>query len=58
MSDPREKADRNSAVVARRAEGLTLLAVGLEFGISQERVRQIVRREAEKKYRADIKRGA
>jgi hypothetical protein len=42
MSRGKEKVTRNAAVVARRAEGLTLRAVGLEFGISQGRVRQII----------------
>ena len=32
-----EKVDRNAAVIARRAEGLTLDAIGLEFDISRGR---------------------
>jgi len=42
MSRGNEKVTRNAAVVARRAEGLTLAAIGLEFGISKVRVRQVV----------------
>ena len=42
-----EKVDRNAAVIARRAEGLTLAAIGLEFDISRGRVRQIIRRAVE-----------
>jgi len=50
MSRGTEKVTRNAAVVARRAEGLTLRAVGLEFGISQGRVRQIIRRAQMRAY--------
>ncbi|MCH8005427.1 MAG: hypothetical protein IH888_04245 [Planctomycetes bacterium] len=38
------KHERNIAVVARRAEGRTLEQVGRDFGISRERVRQIVKK--------------
>jgi len=50
MSRGTEKVTRNAAVVARRAEGLTLRAVGLEFGISQGRVQQIIRRAQMRAY--------
>jgi DNA-directed RNA polymerase sigma subunit (sigma70/sigma32) len=35
-------ADRNAAVLARRAQGATLERIGDEFGISGEMVRQIL----------------
>ena len=39
-----ETRDRNERVVARRAAGATLGEIGTEFGLTRERVRQIVRR--------------
>jgi len=43
-------AERNAAVVARRAQGATLERIGDEFGISGEMVRQILKKaEAQRK---------
>jgi DNA-directed RNA polymerase sigma subunit (sigma70/sigma32) len=38
-------AERNAAVLARRAQGATLERIGDEFGISGEMVRQILKKE-------------
>ena len=35
------KAERNAALVARAKEGATFRQIGLEFGITRERARQI-----------------
>lgn len=42
----RRKAPRNAEVLALRAEGRTLAVIGERFGISRERVRQIVKEAA------------
>lgn len=36
---------RDKAICARRAEGIALDKIGIEFGLSRERVRQIVEYE-------------
>ena len=40
-----EKADRNAEVIARYAAGETGAGLALSFGISEQRVNQIVRRQ-------------
>jgi Mor family transcriptional regulator len=39
-----EKADRNAEIIARYAAGETGASLALAFGISEQRVNQIVRR--------------
>jgi DNA-directed RNA polymerase alpha subunit len=41
------KAERNAEIVRLREQGLTLRAIGESLGITTERVRQILRRQAE-----------
>ena len=41
---PPAKADRNGAILAMRADGKTLAAIGVHFGVSFQRVGQIVAR--------------
>lgn len=43
-SGPREKADRNAAIRAQRAAGRSLAAIASEFGVSRQRVHQILAR--------------
>jgi hypothetical protein len=42
---PVGKQDRNAGVLARREEGATLGEIAVEFGISRQRVHQIVQRD-------------
>jgi hypothetical protein len=38
-----DRAERDAKIYARRIEGLTLKAIGLEFGLSIARVREIAK---------------
>jgi len=45
MGQPNDgKAERDAEIFARRNDGLTLEAIGLEFGLTKETVRLAVRR--------------
>jgi hypothetical protein len=39
--DSNDRAERDAKIYARRVEGLTLKAIGLEFGLCPARVREI-----------------
>ena len=45
------KTERNREIVQMRSEGKTLKAVGEHFGITTERVRQILRQEERREKR-------
>ena len=43
MGQPASKAERDARIYARRSDGLTLAAIGREFGLSTETVRIVVK---------------
>jgi hypothetical protein len=43
MAQPDGKAERDAQIYGRRNDGLTLAAIGLEFGLAKETVRVTVR---------------
>jgi DNA-directed RNA polymerase sigma subunit (sigma70/sigma32) len=48
-----DHSQRDQAICARRAAGITLEKIGVEFGLSRERVSQIVRKEERRLQRAE-----
>jgi DNA-directed RNA polymerase sigma subunit (sigma70/sigma32) len=48
-ASPLAKVDRNRAILRRRAAGASLKQLAEEFGISRERVRQVLWREEQGK---------
>ena len=53
-----DKEDRDAQIYSRRKDGLTLAAIGLEFRLSKESVRTVVKQMRLKAWWREIDKGA